>query len=334
LNILLVKETRAGERRVALTPEDVGILVGKGHAVFVESAAGNEAGFADALYQKQGAKIRALKAETITELQGLFQGIDCIVRAKRPNREREILENAAIPDGIMMIGALDPFEQASPHIEEYQRKHLIIHSLDQLSLAANDPMNLLSAMSKIAGKLAVQDALNHIAYPAKTAALVGFGVIGHAALEEALQQSLLCTVCVTNSAQYQEVEALGCKAVLLDKQASLAETQQKIKEAVAMADIVITSARVTNQRAPLLISAATLDQMKAGAVIVDMALSEGGNVEGSHHDETHVLGNGVIVTNVSGYPKQVPHEASILWSQATRLFLESIWGQAGIHVIC
>ena len=91
-----------------------------------------------------------------------------------------------------------------------------------------------------------------------------------------------------------------------------------------MADIVITSARAANQRAPLLISAATLNQMKAGAVIVDMALSEGGNVEGSHHDETHVLGNGVIMTNVSSYSKQVPHEASILWSQETRLFLESI----------
>lgn len=324
MNILLVKETRAGEQRVALTPEDVGILVKKGHAVFVESTAGNGAGFTDALYQEQGAKIRVLKAETPTEFQKLFQGIECIVRAKRPARAREILENTAIPDGIIMIGALDPFEQASPHIEEYQQKHLIIHSLDQLSLPTHDPMNLLSAMSKIAGKLALQDALNHRSFPAKTAALIGFGVIGHAALAEALRQSLQCTVCVTRSTQYQEVEALGCKAVLLDKQASLVQTQQTVKNVVAMADIVITSARAANQRAPLLIPAATLNQMKTGSVIVDMALSEGGNVEGSHHDATHSLGNGVIVTNVSGYPKQVPREASILWSQATRLFLESI----------
>ncbi len=65
----------------------------------------------------------------------------------------------------------------------------------------------------------------------------------------------------------------------------------------------------------------TLLEMKKGSVIVDLALSEGGNVEGSEHDATRILGNDIKVTNTSGYPKAVPREASQLWSRASLLFI-------------
>ena len=64
--------------------------------------------------------------------------------------------------------------------------------------------------------------------------------------------------------------------------------------------------------------------MNKGSVIVDMALSEGGNVEGSEHDKTLILGNGIIVTNTSGYPKALPHDASRLWSAASLLFIHKL----------
>ncbi len=324
LSILLVKETRAGEQRVALIPADVATLVQAGHIVHVEATAGAAAGFADAAYVQAGATLRTLKDETLATYQALFADINLIVRAKRPNRNREILENQAIPEGISMIGALDPFEKNSTHMQEYQHKKLKTHSLDQLPLEVSNPMNLLAAMSKIAGKLAIQDALKHITYPAKTAVIIGFGVVGRAALEEAIHQGLSCSVFVTNAGQLQEIEQLGARALLLDKHAALATQQAQIKALAQTADIVLTSARRANQPAPLLIPSDTLNQMKPGAVIVDMALSEGGNVEGAHHDQTLVLGNQVIVTNVSGYPKKMPHQASILWSQATRLFIETL----------
>jgi H+-translocating NAD(P) transhydrogenase subunit alpha len=90
--------------------------------------------------------------------------------------------------------------------------------------------------------------------------------------------------------------------------------QQIVKETVLHADIVISSARQANTVAPVLIPLTTLQVMQKGTVVVDMALSEGGNVYGSKHDETIILGNDIYVINVSGYPKAVPHEASIAWS--------------------
>lgn len=322
--ILLSKETRAGEQRVALIPADVAKLVEAGHTVYVESNAGTAAGFPDRDYVHAGGIVRILPSETLEGYRTLFAGITLLVRAKRPNRPREILENQAIPEGITLIGALDPLEKNSPHMQEYSLKKLTLYSLDQLPLEPNDPMNLLSAMSKIAGKLAIQDALQKIHHPAQTAVIIGFGSVGQAALEEALQQHLACHVITTNPNQVPIITTLGAKAVVLDKSASLEAQQAQINPVVQKADIILTSARRANQPAPLLIPLDTLNHMKPGSVVVDMALSEGGNVEGAHHDETHVLGNQVMVTNVSGYPKQVPHEASILWSQATRLFIETL----------
>jgi NAD(P) transhydrogenase subunit alpha len=82
---------------------------------------------------------------------------------------------------------------------------------------------------------------------------------------------------------------------------------------VVDADIVITSARRSNTLAPVLIPTSTLHAMRAGAVVIDLALTEGGNVEGSQHDTTLTIGS-VIVRNTSGYPKAMPREASMLWS--------------------
>ena len=104
------------------------------------------------------------------------------------------------------------------------------------------------------------------------------------------------------------------------------EQQQQIGQIISDADIVITSVRKSGQQAPLLIPKTTLDVMKSGAVIVDMAISEGGNVYGSKHDETIRTERDVLVTNVSGYPKIMPHEASALWSRASLHFILKLAG--------
>lgn len=323
-NLLLVKETRAGEKRVALTPHDVKTLVEEGHSIYAEAGAGENAGFTDEMYRSSGAKIRSLSDQSIESYQKLFEGVNMVVRAKRPDRQREVLENQAIPNGITMIGALDPFEKGSPHIAEYAFQELKTYSIDQLQLAPEDPMNLLAAMSRIAGKLALQDAIQHAPKSPKTALIIGFGVIGQAALNEAMEQGLDTAVVITNTVQAEKVQSLGAKAVLLDKESSLQSQQDLVKDYILDADVVITSARKPNQLAPVLIPASTLELMKPGSVIVDMALSEGGNVEGSHHDATLTLGNDVIVTNMSGYPKMVPHEASVLWSEASKRFIQKL----------
>jgi NAD/NADP transhydrogenase alpha subunit len=144
--------------------------------------------------------------------------------------------------------------------------------------------------------------------------IIGFGVVGHAAFEEAISKNLPIVVILSNSTKAQEILKRGANVLLLNKNDDLKQQQIIIKNALLDADIVISSARSANQLAPLLIPLETLKQMKKGSVIVDMALSEGGNVEGSEHDSTRILGNGIIVTNTSGYPKAVPHESSKLFA--------------------
>jgi NAD/NADP transhydrogenase alpha subunit len=318
-----MKETRAGETRVALIPKDVNTLVDKGHKVYIEHNAGEKAGFSDQDYQIAGAEIRYMNDEndSVDNYKHLFKGIDIIVRVKRPDRCREILENKALLPVMVMIGALDPLEKHSSHMQEYHHAGITTYSIDQLNLEADDPMNVLAAMSKIAGRLALLDAIDKYHSNIKKVVIIGFGIVGRAAFDEAFNRKLNVTVMVNNLSKIDEITKQKANFLLLDNKADLNQQQEIIKQIVCDADIVITSARKSNQPAPLLIPLATLEHMKKGSVIVDMALSEGGNVEGSEHDMTHVLGNGIIVTNTSGYPKALPHDASLLWSKASLLFI-------------
>lgn len=313
--ILIVKETRANEQRVSLIPSDVQALVERGHCVFVEHQAGQAAGFSDDDYRQAGASIRHLAGNRLADYQQLFANIQVIVRVKRAQREREIFENQAIAAKTVMIGALDPLEKASTHQQEYQQAGITAYSLDQFSLAPNDPMNVLAAMSQLAGRLGLNDAISKHPSPIDKVLIIGFGTVGQAAATEARQRHLPFTV-MAGPEKTRAIEAMGGQIIILDKTLSLAQ-QQQVYQAVQQADLVISSARQANQPAPILIPLATLQAMKKGAVVVDMALSEGGNVEGSEHDATHILGNGVLVTNVSGYPKALPREASVAWSTAS-----------------
>ena len=312
-NILLVKETRAGEQRVALVPKDIKELLQQDCQVFVESGAGKGIDIADAEYEKAGATIRR------GEVKALFKDIDIIVRAKRPDREREIQEAKILSSNMTMIGALDPKESNSPHVDEYKQAGITAYSIEQLNLASDDPMNILASMSRIAGRLALQDAMSQCPYQARTAVIIGFGTAGQAAFSEAIKQGLQTTVIATSDRAKQEIESQGGHLVILNRDDALEIHQSIVAQQVVDADIVITSARRPGETAPLLIDENTLDTMSSGSVIVDLAISEGGNVAGSEHDKTITTNNGVIITNQSGYPKAEPRVASEYWSQASLL---------------
>ncbi|MCP4475953.1 MAG: hypothetical protein GY821_15595 [Gammaproteobacteria bacterium] len=134
---------------------------------------------------------------------------------------------------------------------------------------------------------------------------------------EALKRGQTPIVVLTSKQQMAVLTQAGSEVVRLDRQASIEEQRQIIAPLLSDADIVIASARRSGEQAPLLISTEMLQTMKPGCVVVDMALSEGGNVAGSRHDATLTLAGGVIVTNTSGYPKVLPHGASVAWSGAT-----------------
>lgn len=224
-----------------------------------------------------------------------------------------------------MIGALDPFEEDG-HVEEYRTAKILAYSIDQLALTKDSPMNILASMSIIAGELALMDALQKtkLASP-QTALIIGTGIAGMAAIEQALKQNLNVIVISVNQ-QHLDLfkENANVTGIYLPRTDPLEKQQQLVLKSAKQADVMITSARSPGQKAPLLLPLSTLKIMKQGAAVIDLALSEGGNVEGSHHDQTLEIGNKVIVSNISGYPKARPHEASMKWSLASRLFIESL----------
>lgn len=321
MNILLIKESNAGEQRVALIPEDAKKLMAQGCKLFIEEDAGLAAGFSNSTYEAIGAQICDSPSST-AGFSTLFNDKDIILRAKRPNHSRERQEAPAYQAGTILIGALDPLEKNSPHIQEYQQAGITSYSIDQLDLTADDPMNILAQMSHIAGTLGLIDAISKYQGDINKVVIIGFGTVGQAAFAEAIRQGYTTEVMVRSQEKADAITQQGGIGIALEKGSLLEEQQAVIKSHLLDASIVITSARAPGKPAPLLIPTDTLNHMPAGSVIIDMSIAEGGNVEGSQHDSSLSLGNAVLVSNTSGYPKVKPHEASILWSRASRLLIE------------
>lgn len=316
MQITIPRETRSGETRVALIPEDVQKLTKTGIRVKIEQGAGDKAGYTNEDYLKAGATIVTVLNDTsLNDLERLFHGSDIVLRVKRAARDREIIENQVVPKQAVILGFLDPLDGTTPHVKEWVDRSVLAITLDQLPLENNDPRNVLAAMSAIAGRLAVKDAIEkHKLSEIKKAVVIGTGSSGLSAIDMCLSNKFKTIVIGTSTGQKDKMEKNGAIFMVLDTKKSEKEQQDQICGQFADADIVITTARRAGQKAPLLINEDTLRNMKPGSVLVDLALTEGGNVAGSENDKTKVLDNGVIITNSTGYPKQDPLNASKAFS--------------------
>jgi alanine dehydrogenase len=329
LLFLVLRETRAGESRVSLIPSDIRALTAayNGAARFAfERGCGARAGFADTAYEDAGAEARDTVPDgaDVDAFVQLFAGVHTVVRAKRAGVQRERVEAQALRGVQRMIGALDILERNSDHVELWRRAGVDVVSIDQLALPDDDPGNLLARMSELTGVLAFRDAVAQCVTPPARVVILGFGVAGHSALFEALAAHHSVTHVTVLGTRRRDSPLLNdprVRFVQLNADAALDEQVALVRQHVVDADIVITSARRSNTLAPVLIPTSTLHAMRAGAVVIDLALTEGGNVEGSEHDTKKTIG-AVIVKNTSGYPKAIPKQASELWSRATRTYLE------------
>ena len=318
-NILVLKETREGEARVSLIPNDVSKLIELGHRINIESGAGKKAGHSDEDYVSAGALIRKADDDS---LDSLFSEITLVIRVKRPIRHRETAELKSITPNTIMLGALDPLEAGSPHISEYKNAKIQAYSIDQIKMEPSDPMNILASMSDIAGRMALQDAIEKSKVKSvRNALIIGAGTASMAAIKEARSKGLDVRVILTSSNKSDLISNLGAMPILMSRKLNKSKQQAFIEMAAKDADVIVTAARRPKQKAPMLFPLSILDKMKDGACIVDLAISEGGNVEGSKHDTTVQLGNNVQVTNVSAYPKTMPSFASEKWSQASTAFV-------------
>jgi H+-translocating NAD(P) transhydrogenase subunit alpha len=331
--IAVTKETRANETRVAATPETVKKLGAAGFSVVVQAGAGTAASYPDADYEAAGAKIAKTAKDAIKDADVLFK-----VRAP------EAAEIAALKSGAIVAAALNPYQdkETLDALAKAGATAIAMEFIPRITRA--QVMDMLSSQANLAGYRAVIEgaeaygkALPMMMTAAGTVAaakvfIMGVGVAGLQAIATARRLGAVVTATDVRPATKEQVESLGAKFLAVEdeefKNAQTAggyakemskEYQAKQAELVsshiAKQDIVITTALIPGRPAPKLVSAAQVASMRAGSILVDLAIEQGGNVEGAKLNETVVTPNGVKILGHANLPGRIATDASALYAR-------------------
>lgn len=333
----ILKE-RSGENRVILLPETVAELIKKKVEVWVESGAGSGSYSPDDLYEKAGAKIAT--ADKILE------GADLLLRISppEPGWMKKIRENQ------VWIGVLNPL------LEKELVQQLVDHKLTTFSLdviprtSRAQAMDILSSQATAAGYRAVLDAAMHLPTffpmfmtaagtitPAKVM-IIGAGVAGLQAIATSRKLGARVEAFDVRTAVKEEVESLGAKFIEVegatdDKAAGgyaveqteeyKAKQRQAVHDHAVKSDVIITTAQIPGKIAPRLLMKETVDEMKPGSVIIDLAASTGGNCELTVNGKT-VDHKGVRIIGQSLYPSTISKDASKMFGKNALNFMNLI----------
>ena len=341
MNFVSVREGAPGERRVALTPGVTKRLVGLGASVHLETGYGAALDLADDVYTEAGATFGARDA--------LLASADVLV-ALNPPDEATL---SALPEGAVVISFLDPFRKGELVTLARDRKlsTLVMELIPRTSYAQK--MDALSSQASLGGYAAVITAADRspksfpmMSTPAGTIPparvfVVGVGVAGLQAIATAKRLGARVEAYDTRPVVAEQVQSLGAKFVELDvgetgqteqgyakelTPEQLAEQRRQMAKVVAGADVVITTAQLFGRPAPRIVDADMVAGMKPGSVIVDMAASTGGNVEGSVSDEEVVV-NGIRIIGFANLPGQVARDASEMYASNVFALIEHAWDE-------
>jgi NAD(P) transhydrogenase subunit alpha len=333
MRIGIPAETRRGETRVAATPETVKKLAAK-NEVRVQAGAGAQASFPDAEYAKAGAKIVPSAAEAYDA--------DIVLKIRAP-QESEV---GLLRQGSVLIGLLDPYNAAG--LEAIAKRGVTGFAMELLprTVSRGQAMDVLSSQANIAGYKAVVLAAAEIGrfFPmlmtaagtvkAARVLVLGAGVAGLQAIATAKRLGAVIEASDVRPAVKEQIESLGAKFVdvplLTDEERDIAQgvggyarpmpadwmrrQAQAVHEKALQSDILITTALIPGRPAPKLIREATVQAMKPGSVIVDLAVEQGGNVEGIERGRI-VVKHGVKLIGLENLPATVPTDASALLSR-------------------
>jgi NAD(P) transhydrogenase subunit alpha len=330
------KETKALEKRVALTPEVVRELISKGFRVQIEAGAGLNSSIANQAYTDAGANLCASARET-------YQQADVILKVNAPEKE----EISWMKPGAVLISFM--FAATSPELlEACKSQGISAFSVDAIPrISRAQKMDVLSSQSNLAGYKTVILAANALGKifpmlmtaagtvkPAKVV-IMGAGVAGLQAIATAKRLGAIVEVSDIRPETKEQVESLGAKFIevkgdesirteggyVKEVSAEFLEKQQAlIAKHVAEADIVITTALIPGKKAPVLITDEMVKSMRMGSVIVDMATEQGGNCSLSERDQT-VVKHGVTIIGASNLPSLLPLNASQLYARNISTFL-------------
>ncbi|NBC20275.1 MAG: Re/Si-specific NAD(P)(+) transhydrogenase subunit alpha [Alphaproteobacteria bacterium] len=346
MKISVLKESHPGEARVAMTPGTVTKYKSEGHEVRLVSGAGLAAGFRDSAYEDEGAVIADTPQAACAEA-------DMVLCVNRP--EPDVI--AQLPEGAALIGLLDPFNTGEA-LEEFNARKLTTLALEWAPrITRAQPVDALSSQSNLAGYRAALEGAHlygrampmmmtaaGTVSPAKVF-VMGAGVAGLQAIATARRLGAVVTATDVRAAAKEQVESLGAKFIAVeDEEFSAAETaggyaremsdDYKARQAeltashISKQDIVITTALIPGRPAPVLITQEMVETMHPGAVIIDMAVTQGGNCPLSRPDEI-VEHAGVKVAGFSNLAARVATDASSLYARNIHNFLPLATGEDG-----
>ena len=350
MKIAVLKETAAGERRVAATPETVRKLIALGAEVAVQAGAGESASIADADFDAAGA--------TVGERDAALKGADIVLGVQGPDPASLQGANA----GAWIVAGLNPFG-ARDRVDAYAAagyEALAMEFMPRITRAQS--MDILSSQANLAGYKAVLDAAAEYgrAFPmmmtaagtvsAAKAFVMGVGVAGLQAIATARRLGAQVSATDVRSATKEQILSLGAKPIFVENVAGIegegsggyagemskeyqAAQAELVSSHIAKQDIVITTALIPGRPAPRLISDAQIASMKPGSVIVDLAVESGGNVEGAVAGEV-VERHGVRIVGHRNVASRLASDASALFARNLYNFLSAFWDkEAGKPVL-
>jgi len=333
VRVAVTQERHAGETRVAATPETVKKLIATGCEVVVESGAGLKAAYPDEQYQAAGAAIAQTAAEALN-------GADVLFKVRAPSPE----ELEALKPGAIVVAALNPYQDKATLAALAQAKASAFAMEFIPRITRAQVMDMLSSQANLAGYRAVIEAAEAYGrvFPmmmtaagtvaAARAFIMGVGVAGLQAIATARRLGAVVTATDVRPATKEQVESLGAKFLAVeDDEFKNAQTAggyakemsdaYKAKQAALVAehikkqDIVITTALIPGRPAPRLVTAEQVASMRPGSVIIDLAVEQGGNVEGAKAGETVETANGVKIVGIANLAGRVATDASALYAR-------------------
>ncbi len=338
MKLAIPKERHERETRVAAIPESVKKFAGLGVQVVVEQGAGRHSRITDEAFKEAGAAIES-------ELSKVIGGADVVLKVRRP--EKEELEH--FKKGAVLVGMLEPHGDKE-NAADYARRGIDAFAMEFMPrISRAQSMDVLSSQSNLAGYKAVVDAAAHLnrampmmmtaagTIPPARVFVLGAGVAGLQAVATARRLGAIVSATDVRPAVKEQVESLGANFVMVESEETKdAETKagyakemseefkrkqaQLIADTIAKQDIVITTALIPGRPAPVLVTKEMVGRMKPGAIIVDLAVEQGGNCPLSKPDEI-VEHNGVAIMGHLNLAGHLPVDASALYARNLFNFL-------------
>ena len=353
MKIAIPRERRAGEHRVAASPETVKKLKALGLDVVVETGAGQGANLPDQTYADAGATIAPDAASALADADIVLKVQRPLVAQEVEKGEGELDELALLKRGALLFAILNPYNSRD-HVAAYAAAGVNAFAMEFMPrITRAQVMDVLSSQANLAGYKAVVDAASEYGrafpmmmtaagtVPPAKAFIMGVGVAGLQAIATAKRLGAIVSATDVRPAVKEQVQSLGGSFVAVEneefKQAETAGGYAKemsddykrqqaalVAEHIKKQDIVITTALIPGRKAPVLVTREHVASMKPGSVIIDLAVEQGGNVEGSELGKVVTTENGVKIVGHANYPSRIAESASLLYAKNLLAVLQSL----------